>query len=430
MNPPLPIAIRAGQLIDGVSPEPVLDVVILVEEDRISCVGGCRVPPTGAHVIDLSDYTVLPGLIDSHTHMCFAPGDGKNPVLTKSIPFRALQGAAAARATLDAGFTTARDLDSEGAGYADVAVRDAISEGLIPGPRLLVSSWALSITGGHMNHAGLAPEIDARLPQFAILTDTTEEMIRAVRQQVKYGADWIKVYATSNLKQVGPTTLEPVSQFSETQLRAVVAEARRWRRDVAAHAYGGEGAKAAVSADVRSLEHGMLLDDETLRLMVERGVYWCPTFSNMRPTHALAGYSDDFVRRVMASHREAFRKAIALGVKIVFGTDAGRVVPGTNAGEFGLMVQAGMDPMRAIQAATSVAAELLRLDDQIGAVRPGYLADLIAVAGNPLDDVKVLQDVRFVMKGGTIVKQPGASAPSLSSTGISQSRASRVQEPA
>jgi imidazolonepropionase-like amidohydrolase len=174
----------------------------------------------------------------------------------------------------------------------------------------------------------------------------------------------------------------------------------------------------------------MLLDDETLRLMVERGVYWCPTFSNMRPTHALAGYSDDFVRRVMASHREAFRKAIALGVKIVFGTDAGRVVPGTNAGEFGLMVQAGMDPMRAIQAATSVAAELLRLDDQIGAVRPGYLADLIAVAGNPLDDVKVLQDVRFVMKGGTIVKQPGASAPSLSSTGISQSRASRVQEPA
>jgi imidazolonepropionase-like amidohydrolase len=361
--------------------------------------------------------------------MCFAPQDGKNPVLTKSVPFRALQGAAAARATLDAGFTTARDLDSEGAGYADVAVRDAILEGLIPGPRLLVSSWALSITGGHMNHSGLAPEIDSRLPQFAILTDTTEEMIRAVRQQVKYGADWIKVYATSNLKQVGPTTLEPVSQFSETQLSAVVAEARRWRRDVAAHAYGGEGAKAAVSAGVRSVEHGMLLDEETLRLMVERGVYWCPTFSNMRPTHALAGYPDEFVRRVMASHREAFRKALGLGVKIVFGTDAGRVVPGTNAEEFDLMVQAGMDPMRAIQAATSVAAELLRLDDQIGSVRPGYLADLVAVAGNPLDDVKVLQDVRFVMKAGTIVKQPGGPALSPSSVGVSESRASSVQEP-
>lgn len=430
MNPFPPIAIRAGQLIDGVSPHPLPDVVILIEEDRISCVGGCRVPPSGAHVIDLTAYTVLPGLIDSHTHMCFAPGDGKNPVLTKSIPFRALQGAAAARATLHAGFTTVRDMDSEGAGYADVAVRDAIRDGLIPGPRLLVSTMALSITGGHMNHTGLAPEIDARLPQVAVMADTTDEMIKAVRQQVKYGADWIKVYVTSNLKQVDPTTLEPISQYSEAQLRAVVAEARRWRRDVAAHAYGGEGAKAAVRAGVRSIEHGMLLDEEALRLMVEHGVYWCPTFANMRPTHALAGYPDNFVRRVMAGHREAFRKALALGVKIVFGTDAGRVVPGTNAEEFDLMVQAGMEPMRAIQAATSVAAELLRRDDQIGAVRRGYQADLVAVAGNPLDDVKVLQDVRFIMKAGTIVKQPGGSAGSLSSASVPESRALCAQEQA
>jgi imidazolonepropionase-like amidohydrolase len=428
MNPLPPIAIRAGQLIDGISPEPLPDVVILIEGDRISCVGGCSVPPIGSQVIDLAAYTVLPGLIDSHTHMCFAPGDGKNPVLTKSIPFRALQGAAASRATLHAGFTTARDMDSEGAGYADVAVRDAIRDGLIPGPRLFVSTMALSITGGHMNHVGLAPEIDSRLPQFAAIADTTDEMIRAVRQQVKYGADWIKVYVTSNLKQVGPTTLEPVSQFSAAQLSAVVAEARRWRRDVAVHAYGGEGAKDAVRAGVRSIEHGILLDEEALRLMAERGVYWCPTFANMRPTHALAGYSDDFVRRVMASHREVFRKALALGVKIVFGTDAGRVVAGTNAEEFDLMVQAGMEPMRAIQAATSVAAELLRLDDQIGAVRPGYRADLIAVAGNPLDDVKVLQDVRFVMKAGAIVKQPGGSAGSLFSARVPESRALCVQE--
>jgi imidazolonepropionase-like amidohydrolase len=428
MNPFPPIAIRAGQLIDGISPEPLTDVILLIEGDRIVRVDRHGVPPAGVKVIDLAAYTVLPGLIDSHTHMCFAPGDGKNVVLTKSVPFRALQGAAAARATLRAGFTTARDLDSEGAGYADVAVRDAIQAGLIAGPRLLVSSWALSITGGHMNHSGLAPEIDVLLPQFAILTDTTEEMIRAVRQQVKYGADWIKVYATSNLKQVGPQTLEPVSQFSEAQLRAVVEEAHRWHRDVAAHAYGGEGAKAAVSAGVRSVEHGMLLDEETLRLMVERGVYWCPTFSNMRPTHALAGYSDQFVHRVMASHRDAFRKALTLGVKIVFGTDLGRVVPGANAEEFDLMVQAGMDPMRAIQAATSVAAELLRLDDQIGSVRPDYLADLVAVAGNPLDDVKVLQDVRFVMKAGRIVKHSGEFVPSLSAASVSESHAPCVQE--
>jgi imidazolonepropionase-like amidohydrolase len=428
MNPSLPIAIRAGQLIDGVSPRPLADVVILIEEGRISRVGGGREAPAGAHVIDLTAYTVLPGLIDGHTHVCFAPGDGKDPVLTKSIPFRALQGAAAARAMLHAGFTTVRDMDSEGAGYADVAVRDAIRGGLIPGPELLVSTKALSITAGHMNHSGLAPEIDALLPQVAAMADTTDEMIMAVRQQVKYGADWIKVYATSNLKQVDQATLEPISQFSEAQLHAVVAEARRWRKDVAAHAYGGDGAKAAVRAGVRSIEHGMLLDEEALRLMVEHGVYWCPTFANMRPTHALAGYPVNFVRRVMMSHREAFRKALALGVKIAFGTDTGRVVPGTNAEEFALMVEAGMEPMRAIQAATSVAAELIRRDGQIGAVRQGYRADLVAVAGNPLDDVKVLQDVRFVMKAGTIVKQPGGCPGNVAADSVTESRALCAQE--
>ncbi len=399
-----PIAIRAGQLIDGVSAHPIRDVVILVEEDRITRVGGPGALPAGAEVIDLTACTVLPGLIDCHTHVCFAPQDGRNPVLTKSIPYRALEGAAAARATLYAGFTTVRDMDSEGAGYADVAVRDAIRDGLIPGPQLFVSTLALSITGGHMNHAGLAPEIDALLPQVAAMADTTDGMIGAVRRQVKYGADWIKVYVTSNLKQVDPTTLESIAQFSEAQLSDIVAEAGRWRRDVAAHAYGGAGAKAAVGAGVRSIEHGMLLDEETLHLMVERGAFWCPTFANMRPTHALAGYPDALVGRLMARHRETFRKALALGVKIAFGTDAGRVVHGTNAEEFELMVQAGMAPMRAIQAATSVAAELLRRADRIGAVRQGCQADLIAVAGNPLDNVKALRDVGFVMKGGTLVK--------------------------
>jgi imidazolonepropionase-like amidohydrolase len=403
---PPPVAIRAGRLIDGVSPQPVLHGVILIEGDRITGVGRDLNPPAGARVIDLSAYTVLPGLIDAHTHVCFAPQDGKDPVLTKSIAFRALQGAAAARASLDAGFTTLRDTDSEGAQFADVAVRDAIRQGLIPGPRLFVATRALSITGGHMNLVGLAPEIDSRLPQVAAITDTADEMVREVRRQVKYGADWIKIYATSTLRQIDQKTLEPLSQFNEAQLRAVVEEARRWRKDVATHAYGGDGAKAAVRGGVRSVEHGMLLDDETLKLMVERGVYWCPTFSNMRPTHALAGYPEDFVRRVMARHRETFQRALRMGVKIAFGTDAGRVVHGTNAEEFDLMVQAGMEPMRAIQAATSVAAELLRLQNEIGAVKKGYAADLVAVAGNPLRNVKLLQDVRFVMKAGTVVKQP------------------------
>jgi len=403
---PARIAIRAGRLIDGVSSQPMSHGVILIEGDRITGVGRDLAPPAGARVIDLSAYTVLPGLIDAHTHVCFAPQDGKDPVLTKSIAFRALQGAAAARASLDAGFTTLRDTDSEGAQFADVAVRDAIRQGLIPGPRLFVATRALSITGGHMNLVGLAPEIDSRLPQVAAMTDTADEMVREVRRQVKYGADWIKIYATSTLRQIDQKTLEPLSQFNEAQLRAVVEEARRWRKDVATHAYGGDGAKAAVRGGVRSVEHGMLLDDETLKLMVERGVYWCPTFSNMRPTHALAGYPEDFVRRVMARHRETFQRALRMGVKIAFGTDAGRVVHGTNAEEFDLMVQAGMEPMRAIQAATSVAAELLRLQNEIGAVKKGYAADLVAVAGNPLRNVKLLQDVRFVMKAGTVVKQP------------------------
>ena len=403
---PARIAIRAGRLIDGVSSQPMSHGVILIEGDRITGVGRDLAPPAGARVIDLSAYTVLPGLIDAHTHVCFAPQDGKDPVLTKSIAFRALQGAAAARASLDAGFTTLRDTDSEGAQFADVAVRDAIRQGLIPGPRLFVATRALSITGGHMNLVGLAPEIDSRLPQVAAMTDTADEMVREVRRQVKYGADWIKIYATSTLRQIDQKTLEPLSQFNEAQLRAVVEEARRWRKDVATHAYGGDGAKAAVRGGVRSVEHGMLLDDETLKLMVERGVYWCPTFSNMRPTHALAGYPEDFVRRVMARHRETFQRAVRMGVKIAFGTDAGRVVHGTNAEEFDLMVQAGMEPMRAIQAATSVAAELLRLQNEIGAVKKGYAADLVAVAGNPLRNVKLLQDVRFVMKAGTVVKQP------------------------
>ncbi len=398
------IAVRAGRLIDGVNLQPMLDAVILIEGSRISAVGrGLTIPPD-ADLIDLSAYTVLPGLIDAHTHVCFAPQDGKDPVLTKSVAFRALQGAAAVRAALDAGFTTLRDTDSEGAGFADVAVRDAVNQGLIPGARLFVSTMGLSITAGHMNLNGLAPEIDMRLPQVAAITDNLDEMIRAVRQQVKYGTDWIKVYATSTLSQINRETLDSIPQFSEAELRVIVQEAARWRKDVAAHAYGGEGAKSAVRAGVRSIEHGMFLDNEILELMVEHGTYWCPTFSNMRPQYALVGYPDSFVERLMESHRDTFRRALKLGVKIAFGTDAGRFPHGKNAEEFVLMVEAGMGPMRAIQAATSVAAELLRAGNEIGSIKKGCLSDLIAVVGNPLDDISILRDVRFVLKAGSIIK--------------------------
>ncbi len=403
---PSTLVIRTGMVIDGISAQPIPRAVIVIDNDRITAVGPDVRVPASARTIDLTGYTVLPGLIDAHTHVCFAPQDGKDPVLNKSIPYRALEGAAAARTTLLAGFTTLRDTDAEGARDADVAVRDAINQGLIPGPRLLVSTMAISITGGHMNEFGLAPAIDRDVPQLGDMADTDADLVKIVRRQVKDGADWIKVYATGSLRHTDPQTLESLAQFDETQIKIVVDEARRWRRDVAAHAYGGAGARAAVLGGVRSIEHGILLDDATLQLMAQRGTFYVPTLSNFTATQALAGYPDAFVKTVMTRHREAFQKAMKLGVKIAFGTDAGRVKHGTNAGEFALMVADGMPPIKAIQASTSVAAQLLRMEDRIGAIKMGLQADLIAVEGNPIDNIKLLQDVKFVMKGGQIVKQP------------------------
>jgi imidazolonepropionase-like amidohydrolase len=405
-QPSTTIAIRTAAVIDGISPKPLANAVIVIEGDRIIAVGPDVRVPAGARTIDLSHLTVLPGLIDAHTHVNFAPQDGKDPVLNKSIPFRALEGAAAARAALHAGFTTLRDTDSEGARDADVAVRDAINRGLVEGPRLFVSTMAISITGGHMNLFGLAPAIDRDVPQVADLADSIEDLVKTVRRQVKDGADWIKLYATGSLRHIDPHTLEPLGQFTEAEVRIVVDEARRWQRDVAAHAYGGSGARAAVLGGVRSIEHGILLDAATLQLMAERGTFYCPTLSNFTPTQALSGYPAAFVQRIMARHREAFQKALQHGVKVVFGTDAGRVVHGTNAGEFALMVGYGMDPMKAIQSSTSVAAQLLRMEHRIGSIKPGLEADIIAVEGDPIANIASLQKVRFVMKGGTVVKQP------------------------
>ncbi len=401
-----PLLIRADRLIDGMSDQPIEGALILVEGDKISAVGANVRPPANAEVLDLSGYTVLPGLIDSHTHICLAPDySSNNPVLNKSVAFRTLEGAAAAWAALEAGFTTLRDVDNEGAGFADVAIRDAINQNLIPGPRLLVSTLALSITGGHMNHTGLAPEIDELVPQLAVMTDTTDEMIKEVRRQIKYGADWIKIYATGTLRHIDRETMDPLPQLSEEQVRAIVEEAGRFRKDVAAHAYGGDGARASVLGGVRSIEHGMLLDESILSLMADRGTFWCPTLSVFAP-RTPEEEADAFFKRIQVRQRRAFQKGMELGVKIVFGTDAGAIRHGDNAVEFLHMVRLGMEPMVAIKAATSLAAELLRLEDTIGAIKPGLQADLIAVRSDPLADIRALQDVAFVMKGGKIVKSP------------------------
>jgi imidazolonepropionase-like amidohydrolase len=396
--------VKCGRLINPVDGAVTQNAIIIVRGDRIEQVGAGLAIPTGAKLIDLSAYTVLPGLIDSHTHILLQPEDerGAPPVITKSQAFRTVQGVAAAKRDLEAGFTTMRDLDSEGAGFADIAIRDGINGGIIPGPRLLVSTYALTITGGHMNNAGLNPDI--QIPEPATLTDSRDAMISEIRREVKYGADWIKLYATGTLRHVDPVTLESLSQVSLEDVKAVVAEAARWRRDVAAHAYGGEGAKNAIRGGVRSIEHGMLMDDETLKLLVEHGTFWCPTLSVYLPESA----EDDteMRRRIVAHHKEVFQKAMKMGVKICFGTDVGAFEHGTSAREFLKMVEYGMKPIEAIRSATTRAAQLLRMEKQIGSVEAGKLADIIAVQGDPLADIKALTQVTFVMKGGKVYKSP------------------------
>jgi imidazolonepropionase-like amidohydrolase len=396
------IAIRAARVLDPAAGRISPNMVVVIKGDRIDSVSAT--PPAGAQMIDVGNLTLLPGLIDGHTHVLLQPEDEVTPpVLHKSQAYRTIEGVRAVRLDLEAGFTTLRDLDSEGAGFADVALRDAINKGVIPGPRLLVSTYALTITGGHMNLSGMNP--DLALPDPAALTDSRDAMVAEVRREVKYGADWIKIYATGTLRHVDQATLEPLPQMSVDDVRAIVTEAARWRKDVAAHAYGGAGARAAVEGGVRSIEHGMMLDEDTLRLMVQRGTFWCPTLSVYMPEPGHRD-ADDFATRIVASHKRVFQSALKQGVKIVFGTDVGAFEHGTSAREFTHMVDYGMSPIEAIRSATTRAAELLRMEKQVGTLAPGAYADVIAVDGDPLTDITALQRVRFVMKGGTIVKRP------------------------
>jgi imidazolonepropionase-like amidohydrolase len=392
-------------MVDPKSGSVLSNQVILIESGKIKSVGANVAIPRDATVIDLSRYTVLPGLIDCHTHVLLQPEDEGEvpPVVTKSQAFRTVQAVAAAKKDLEAGFTTMRDVDSEGAGFADVAVRDGINQGIIPGPRLFVSTYALTITGGHMNLHGMNPDIT--LPDPAALTDSRDAMIAEVRREVKYGADWIKLYATGTLRHINPITLEPLNQVSVEDVQAVVNEAKRWGKDVAAHAYGGDGARNAVLGGVRSLEHGMLLNEEVLTLMVERGTYWCPTLSVYIPDDPKR--IDDLRKKIIQRHKETFQKAMKLGVKIAFGTDVGAFEHGTSAREFLRLVEYGMKPIDAIRAATVTASELLRMESRIGTLEPGKFADVIAVEGNPVEDIKALTRVVFVMKEGKVFKASG-----------------------
>jgi len=402
--------IHAGRLIEVASGTVKTNVDILIRGNLIEEVGTSLSVPPGAVEIDLRGKTVLPGLIDSHAHICLQPEDSViSPVLFKTNPYRTLEALQAARRDLMAGFTTLRDLDNEGADMGDIAVRDAVREGMFAGPRLFVSGWALSITAGHMNLVGLRPAVDRKVEQLAILTDDRDAMVAAIRDQVKTGVDFIKIYATGTMRHIDRETLEPLSQLSVEEVRLMVEEAARWRMDVAAHAYGGEGAYNAVAGGVRSIEHGMFLDDRTLDLMVEKGTFWSPTMTVYLPKEFHDQEETAFRNRVVERHRDTFRRAMAKGVAIAFGTDVGSLPHGQGWQELQRMADYGMPPMDVLRSATLVGAELLRRGDELGRIAPGYRADLIAVDGSPDQDIEALRQVSFVMVDGRVVKRDGSA---------------------
>src|SRR5437764_7893470 len=408
---PAVIVIRAGTLIDGKSGEPRHDQVIIIRGDRIESVSDASStkPPTGATVIDLSKATVLPGLIDSHTHIFL---QGEDPaqagyddnILKQGIALRAARATVSVRRALEQGFTTLRDVETEGAGYGDVEIKQAIDAGYIPGPRLFVATRAISTTGGY-NLEGYAPELN--MPKGAQIVDGPVEARKAAREQLEHGADWIKVYMThrSWLDKQGNLVSQPTLTVDE--LRAIVDEAHGWKRKVACHAYNGEGLRRALDGGCDSIEHGLDLTDENIAQMLKQGTWYVPTLSvyydHNSPPDPPAGRRD--AKRV-SLHEASFRKALKAGVKIVFGTDVGGFSwTEPIAQEFDKMVAFGMPPMDAIRSATSRAADMLDASTDVGSITPGAYADIIAVDGDPLRNIHLLHDVPFVMKNGEVVKE-------------------------
>jgi len=384
--------------------------VIVIRGNRIESVSDAASSkiPSDAKVIDLSHSTVLPGLIDSHTHIFL---QGEDPalggydiqLLKYSIAYRAARATVSVRRALEEGFTTLRDVETEGAGYGDVGIKQAIEEGHIPGPRLFVSSRAISTTGGYPLE-GYAPEVE--VPKGVEIVDGPVQARKAAREQLDHGADWIKVYMThrSWLGKNGELISQPTLTVEE--LKAIVDEAHGWHKKVACHAYGGEGLHRALDGGCDSIEHGLELDDAAVAQMKRQGTWYCPTLSvyyyDWAPENTPAGQRD---RKRASDHAVSFQKALKAGLKIVYGTDAGGFKwTDPVAQDFPRMVSLGMSPIDAIRSATVNAGEMLDMVGQIGVIAPAAFADVIAVAGDPLRDVKELERVRFVMKGGKVFK--------------------------
>ncbi len=403
---PKRVAVRAGKLIDGKSDHPTANALILIEDGKITSVTAGGTAPAGVEVIDLSHATVLPGLMDLHTHVLLqgdvTAADYDEQLLKQSIPYRAILAARNARIALDHGFTTLRDLETEGAMYADVDVKMAIQRGEVPGPRIFTSTRAMTPTG---MYPLLGYSWEIVVPHGVQFVDGVDGARLAVRDQISHGADWIKYYSDRGYFFTPDGVLHSKVNFRDDEARAIVEEAHRLGHKVAAHSIGSDGIAASLRAGVDSIEHGDGYTDELLDQTVKQGVYWCPTV--MVGAYVAPGRGGNWVKMVDLE-RKAFGQGVKKGVKIVLGTDAGGFPwtdPNLNeAKEFHYYVDYGMTPMQAIRSATSLGAEMLGWSDRLGSIEPGKFADLVAVAGDPLANISELEHVRFVMKEGVIYK--------------------------
>jgi imidazolonepropionase-like amidohydrolase len=396
--------IRAARLLDVESGKMLTPGEVLVTGERIVAVGTAVNRPPNAEMVELGDRTLLPGLIDAHVHLFLHPGAEDLQTVEESVPQRTILALVAARADLMAGFTAERDMGTEGAGSADTAVRNAINDGLVHGPRLRISGNAVDILGGHEDAIRYNPAQHV-LPN-ATWANNAAELVTVIREQFKEGADFIKIYETGRDESRGGTFSTPF-QYTEAELRAAVEEAARVGKRVAVHATGEPGTLYAARAGVASVDHAYQLSAETMRLMREKQIFAVPTFaiSEYFADHAASPQAAEREHQLVEFHAREFKTQLAAGVPMAMGSDVGPFPHGTQAREFVLMVQYGMSPLAALQAGTLNAAKLLDWQDQIGALKPGYFADIVAVPGDPLQDIGVLEKVSFVMKGGTIYKR-------------------------
>ncbi|HVM96261.1 MAG TPA: amidohydrolase family protein [Candidatus Acidoferrales bacterium] len=403
-SPAAPIVLHAARLLQVDTGNVLQPGEILVEGERIQAVGTTVDHPQGAKVIDLGDTTLLPGLIDAHVHLFLHPGAEDLQTVVESVPWRTILAEQAAKADLMAGFTAERDMGTEGAGSADTAVRNAINQGLILGPRMRISGNAIDILGGHEDANRFNPA--QHVLSNADTANTADQLVAAMREQHKEGSDFAKIYETGPDRMIDGVLHTPY-QYTETQLAAAVEEARRLGTNVGVHAQGEPGTLYAAQAGVASIEHATQLSDETMRLMREKGIFAVPTFAIFEYFASHAESHEQRAREsAMLDYKIAeFKKQVAAGVPFAVGSDVGPFPHGTQAREMTLMVRYGMKPLAVLQADMINGAKLLGWQGQIGELKPGYYADIVAVPGNPLDDISVVEHVSFVMKNGVVLRQ-------------------------